>query len=204
MSNENDNDLEPLFNSAERAIKFALTFEGRPERPAMNRSYVSPISDGIKQAGSRLSGLDGAAQAGIIRTKMRALGKTADAILIARSAPRTVRCHGCGCDTKRHPVWQSAINYLTDEVGPMLKSRGYVVRELRELLVMRAFGESILLKDIGDKFELDEKTMTAYNGKVTRWLKGQKANHHSDAMEGVENAAWRDIESALTDCGIVG
>lgn len=79
----------PLFESAHGALVFAFNFSGQCyDRPMMNR-LASPAVG----SGKGLVGLDGAAQAGMIRAEVQTLGKLAEAIIIARIAPRTVPCH---------------------------------------------------------------------------------------------------------------
>lgn len=192
---------EPLFRSAHAALKFAVNFSMSPERPAMNRAYRSPISDGIPSSGNGLAGLDGAAQAGIITAKMKALGEVSNAILEARVAKRTVECacrRPCCSGSMINPTWQSAINRLADEIGPLLKGR-YMCHAIRSLLVARLFGDSATLKAIGEKYDCSEDTLQAHNARIKRWLNGQKKTAISEVVKGSEQEAWEQIETLLRE-----
>ena len=79
-------EAEPLFINAHSALVFAFNFSGQCyDRPMMNRMAAPSVG-----TGKGLVGLDGAAQAGMIRGEVKSLGKLAEAILIARFAPHSM------------------------------------------------------------------------------------------------------------------
>jgi hypothetical protein len=76
------------FSSGHDALVFAFNVSDQAyDRPMMNRLAAAIYRE------RRLAGLEAPAQAGMIRAEVQAMGKLAEAIIIARIAPRSVPCH---------------------------------------------------------------------------------------------------------------
>lgn len=87
------------FSSGHDALIFAFNVSDQAyDRPMMNRLAAPSIGKG------GLAGLEAPAQAGMIRAEVQAMGKLAEAILIARIAPRSMPCHcrSACCAGHRH------------------------------------------------------------------------------------------------------
>ena len=99
------------FNNAHAAIAFALNFASKTyQRPMINR-MAYPSSIGLNSLG----GLDGAAQAGMIRAELAKMGHVKEAMIIARMAPRKLPCScrsACCAGTITNPEWLQAIHIL--------------------------------------------------------------------------------------------
>lgn len=185
-----------LFRSVESALRFAFD----PERVACNRPGISRrMSAGGGEPGA-LSGLNGAAQAGIIRRRIATLPHLQQSLLVARYAPALVPC-GCGqpCCAKWRPnfEWQGAIRIIADhaKVEPL---KG--CKPEQEVLL------SILAKHFGHRVEsvvvvaadkgVSNGTASNHTGKVRRWLYGEAG---ADRQPGVEEVALLAAQRQLAD-----
>ncbi len=112
-------DQDALFESAHAALVFAFNISNQCfDRPPLARLAINPLpSSGDSLSG--LSGLDGAAQAGMIRAEVHALGSLPENLLIARFAPRShpCSCRSKCCSGKQHNMeWRNAIAWLANHV----------------------------------------------------------------------------------------
>lgn len=198
--------FEPLFDNAHGALVFAFNFSGQSfDRPLMNRLAAPGVG-----TGKGLVGLDGAAQAGMIRAEVQKLGRLAEAILIARIAPRTSPCSCkavCCSGHKPNKEWTDAVSYLADQVRTSalagctsngLMRREYVVR------YFTAKEQRISLETLADRYEIDRHTVSAHASKVASWFSGVPARGGRSAVPGMESLARDAIEVRLFEIGMVG
>ena len=95
-------DATPPFDSYIDALIFAFNASSENyDRPYMNRVAAPAVG-----SGRGLGGLDGAAQAGMIRAEVRDLGRMREAILLARFAPRWISRFS-------EPIWSRPCPILT-------------------------------------------------------------------------------------------
>lgn len=198
--------LEPLFESAHGALVFAFNFSGQSyDRPMMNR-LASPAFG----TGKGLVGLDGAAQAGMIRAEVQTLGKLAEAILIARIAPRHMPCHcrqSCCSWKKPNKEWTDAIAYLADYVRTTALAGCVSNGMMRREYVVRHFTrkeERISLDELAERHDVNRQTAGAHASKVALLFGGHQAKKDKPAVPGLEGAAMNAIEDRLRDVGMVG
>lgn len=198
--------LEPLFESAHGALVFAFNFSGQCyDRPMMNR-LASPTFG----TGKGLVGLDGAAQAGFIRAEVQALGKLAEAILIARLAPRWMPCHcrqACCSGKKPNKEWTDAIAYLADYVRNTALAGCTANGMMRREYVVRHFSrkeDRTSIEELAERHDIARNTISAHAAKVATLLGGHQAKKDKAAAPGLESAAMNAIEDQLRDIGMVG
>ena len=164
MSEENQ-----LFKSAHAAMTFALNFQGAPTLSVMNRMGQEPS----KVSGKGLSGLDGAAQAGIIRCKLSTLGALHESILVAEIAPRS---HPCSCRSyccsgfTRNQEWSDAISWLCDDVRVNALDGHRTTHPIRRACVEVFFGAKIPVAKIANDLDFSESTASTLIKKVRRYL----------------------------------
>jgi hypothetical protein len=201
VSNTTIAESEPLFSSAEAAMRWAVNFERPPDRPAMNRAYESPISDGILPPSRGLSGENGAIQAGYITRAMGTLGAIPCAILTARVVKKRIECscrRPCCSRSMMNPGFRAQLNQLADEVWPLLTFRKQRIgHQLCFDLVNQTFdtkNKELEAVALADKYGISDDTIGKLNGKIKLWLFGHRGN---GKIRGIENDAWRDIESVL-------
>lgn len=195
-----------LFNSAHSALVFAFNFSGQAyDRPTMNRMAAPSLGNG-----KGLVGLDGAAQAGFILAEVKALGKMAEAILIARLAPRSTPCMcraACCSGQKPNKVWTDAIAFLSDHVRTTALAGCIANGMMRREYVVRYFtrkDDRTSLEDLAKKYDIDRHTVSAHAGKVTAYFAGVQAKKNKPATPGFEEVATNAVEDRLRNIGMVG
>lgn len=180
---------EALFTSAHSALVFAFNFSGQQyDRPMMNRIASPAIG-----SGKGLAGLDGAAQAGMIKAELRALGLIYEAVLIARIAPKWTPCD-CGAPCcggrKTNGEWFDAIGTLTAYAKDALQGC-FSHYNMRNAIVQKYFGVNISLADIADACDVNRDTASSHNARVLKVLKAD------------ESKAWAAIDGRLIAAGMV-
>lgn len=195
-----------LFQNAHGALVFAFNFSGQCyDRPMMNRMASPAIG-----SGKGLVGLDGAAQAGMIRAEVKGMGKLAEAILIARVAPRMTPCScrsSCCSGFKPNKEWTDAVAVLADHVRTTVFAGCVVNGLMRREYLVRYFTKKedrMSLEALAEKCDIVRNTVSAHNAKVATWLGGVPAKKGKPAMPGMEQAAFDAIEDRLRDVGMVG
>lgn len=169
---------EPLFTSAHSALVFAFNASSQAayDRPMMNRLAAPSVG-----SGKGLVGLDAAGQAGFIRAEVATLGKLAEAILMARIAPRWMPCAcraECCSGKKWNKEWVDAISYLSDHMRTTALAGCATNGMMRREYVIRHFtpkDQRISLEVLADKHDVVRNTVTAHAGKVAKNLKAFEA-----------------------------
>lgn len=197
---------ESLFTSAHSALVFAFNFSGQSyDRPVMNR-----MADEPRPAGKGLSGLDGAGQAGMIRSEVKAMGKLAEAILIARHAPQTTPCQcraACCSGYRANKEWINAVAYLADHMRSTALAGCIVNGLMRREYVVRYFTkreQRTSIEALAETYGIDRHTVSAHASKVMAWLGGTQGKKDRPAMPGMETAAVNAIEERMREIGMVG
>lgn len=196
-----NNDTDALFHNAHAALSFCFNFSGQYQRPAMNHAAAP-----ARGLGKGLSGMDGAAQAGIINSELKKLDFLKQAILTARVAPRSMRCECrrlCCSGKMANTDWVRAIDTITDKTKELLNG-SHTDYAMRCALVKRVYDDHSTLDQIAERFDVHRNTAGAHYGHIHRWLLGQKATNISPAVEGIETVAWMQIETILRNAKIVG
>jgi len=196
----------PLFDNAHGALVFAYNYSGQCyDRPMMNRMASPAIG-----SGKGLVGLDGAAQAGMIRAEVKALGKLAEAIIIARIAPRSAPCHcraACCAGKKPNKEWVDAIARLADHVRTTALAGCVANGMMRREYVVRYFtrrDERISLEALAEKHDIHRDTVSAHAAKVALLFGSAQAKKGQPSVPGLESAAMEAIEERLRVIGMVG
>lgn len=195
---------EPLFKSSDDAMRYAFSFAGQAyDRPVMNR-----MADGPHKSGKGLAGLDGAAQAGLIRAELKNIGGLYLAIVTACYAPTTFPCE-CGsacCSGQRVNLeWAEAITAITQAAAGRV-SCGSNMR-LRRTIVANCFLRKSERKPIGDMADycgVHRDTASDHNAKIALWLLGMKARSNSAAVIGEIDKAKEAGHLALYSAGFFG
>lgn len=198
--------LEPLFVNTHGALVFAFNFSGQSyDRPMMNRLAAPAIGSGMG-----LVGLDGAGQAGMIRAEVRALGALAEAILMARIAPRTTPCHcRSACCSGKRPNWEwvNAIAFLADHVRQTAMygccANGLMRRDYVERYFTRK-ADRLSLEALAEKHDINRDTASGHFARVALLFGGAASRKGTPAQIGLEHVAMDAADQRLRDAGIVG
>jgi len=154
-------------------MMFAFNYRGAPALSVMNRMGQDPSG----MPGKGLSGLDGAAQAGIIRCKLHTLGMLHEAILIADIAPRSQPCpcrSSCCSGYTRNQEWSDAVNWLSDNVRENALDGHRTTHPIRRACVEVYFGAKITAVKMAADLEISEDTAGVMIRKVRRYLKSEQ------------------------------
>lgn len=188
-----------LFKSALMAVKFAVNYSNEAY---VGRSTVSKIAEPSKGSENGLIGVEGAAQAGMILSMVKAsTEKMQEACLVARCAAHKLSCScGAACCSKYkfNWAWYESINFLSIEIKRMLDeerkpgTRGMQDDPaLRRALIAKYFGERIRIKELAEACEITDNTVATHSGKITKMLKKS------------EGEAWAAVEVRLRDAEII-
>ena len=187
-------DQEALFDSAHAALVFAFNFAGQHyDRPMLTRMAFPSIGQS-----KGLAGLDGAAQAGMIRAEINALGNLAENVLTARFAPHY---HPCACRSaccggkKTNPEWINAIAWLSNHMRSTAlfgTSADYRIRRTCVLRHFQAKENRQSLDQMANACSINRQTAGAYMSKVSKFIKV------------IEASAYGAISDKLQEIDVVG
>lgn len=191
-------DQEALFDSAHAALVFAFNFSGQHyDRPPLAR-LADKVSRGADvSTGKGLSGLDGAAQAGMIRAEIATLGSLAESVLTARFAPSY---HPCSCRSaccggrKTNPEWINAVAWLANHMRTTALFGTAADYRIRRTCVLRHFqakDRRQSLEQMADHCGIARNTAGAYMSKVAKFLKV------------IESSAYGAISDRLQEIAVV-
>lgn len=182
---------EALFSSAHSALLFAFNASMQQyDRPIINRMAAQDIG-----SGKGLAGLDGAAQAGMIRAELKAIGRLHEAILIARIAPRSTPCTcRAPCCSGRRPnrEWNEALDWLSDYVRTTARAGRTSDYRIRRGCVEMFFGSSMTVSRLAHLCGVTRNTVGAHFARVRKLLKEE------------EGRAQIAIDERLRAAGIIG
>lgn len=193
---------ETLFHSTQSALSFAFNASQNSHgRPMMNRMAAPGTG-----AGNGLGGLDGVAQAGMIRSEVQRLGRVHEAILVARYAPQSTSCacrQPCCSGSRGNGEWLDAIGFLADYVRTTALQGCVVNGLMRRAYVVRYFSakdKRVQLQALAAKHEINTNTVTAHYAKVAAIFAGRRGQSEAP---GVEAIAVSTIDFRLREIGIV-
>lgn len=207
-------EAEPLFSSAHAAIVFALNYNHQQyDKPLMNRLAMKAMPQG-----KGLSGIDGAAQAGMIRGMIGKLSDLECAMLIAYCAPKKLPIPGNHGDKMvvdnkivRVPRWsvnpeyQRALYEVANsgviQIRTMIDQQTF--REIRLACVARCFGEQVNLQEVATKSEKSYPTVKRVHREVREYLLGRNGAGGEPATLGAIQQAMNRAESLFRESGLI-
>lgn len=194
---------DQLFNSAHSAMLFAFNFAHQAyEPPLMNRLAWGPLA-GISKG---LSGNDGAAQSGMILSRLARLTIHQQNVLIAKFAPRTWPCScraPCCSGRKRNDMWEQAISYLAQVAAAEALPGCVSNNRLRVGIIKRIFGDkSMTLEQLAEKTGVHINTAKNHSKAIKRWLLGNR-NVKTAADYGLIDLSLARADSILVEAGII-
>lgn len=132
---------EPLFDSAYAALAFAFRYSTQQYSP----TPMARLMRGTLGSGKGLHGLDGAAQAGIIRAEVNRIREYERSAIVARFA-----------------LDKDGIQAKMNLVPPATASLGTGIhnRRMVDNLVQRHYGKRVHLKDLAETHGVHANTMT--------------------------------------------
>lgn len=129
---------DPLFDSTHSALVFAFNYslQQSPRTPMTSLMRTAPMG-----TGKGLSGLDGAAQAGMVLAEVCRLPDDQHNVIVARYGYVLHECPCCAQDAPSDD-WRTAISELANNIEV-----DWTHRRVRRDIVEMAVGKSIMNKD---------------------------------------------------------
>lgn len=181
---------EPLFRTEAGALLFAMNFtHGTCKKPGLATMMAGP-----SRPGRGLGGLDGAAQAGMIQSRLGRLTRVRQAILIARFTAQHLPCscrQACCRGFRDNPDWQEALGVVIDYARLMGATGTISHYHLARALVSRYFGGKTSFVEVAAKCGVNRDTASKYHSRVIEVLKPE------------EKLARYEAEALLKEAGIV-
>lgn len=151
-----------LFANHDDALMFALRFTSQQyPQSELAKLMKTPGIGG----GKGMIGLDGAAQAGVIKSRIDALGELQRACIIARYSARVETCSCCGSD-KMLEEYRAAILNLANWASQFIGNDNSVQR-IRFAIVQEYFERGNSLGKQAEKINVPKRT--AYDQKKKIW-----------------------------------
>lgn len=194
--------MSPLFKDAHEALTFAFNFS--------HQQYPrSPMFRAILQSrgGRGLGGLDGAAQAGMIKQEVSLLKPLERAYIVARYEPIVIRCHFGNNRHKEYilnKVWVDAMGELSIHIRNRVLLRCVTTTSMRMDYIMRFLPccKHACINALAEKHNASEKTIRNHIKEVKKFFCGNVVNNTRRA--GLEEKAMTAITDRLERSGIIG
>lgn len=201
------NETEILFTSADSALRFAFSYSMQQYSPT---PMARAMRGGNVGTGKGLVGVDGAGQAGMVRSELKEFSDLHLATLIAQFAPAELPCDCTApcCSGKRvNREWADAITYLTEHTAYLFAGSMSHYR-LRRGLIERHFGaqrdahgKKLTLERLAEQCEIHRQTASTHHQKLMAYFRGTKGVNGS---VGVQAVAMQRADELLRDRGFVG
>ncbi|ACR28692.1 hypothetical protein [Burkholderia glumae] len=192
---------EIVFKSAFDAVRFALCYSSQQFGETIMAKRMRGPGGG---SGMGLVGLDGAGQAGMIRSELEKLPELHLCVVVARAAPQQLACecgHPCCSRWRPNIEWQAAISWLTDASAAYCS--GFSHYRVRRAIVEKVFGVKRNLEDIAKDCDANVKTVSNHNAAVRRWIDGNKKSAVAAERVGVSDVAWSAVERRFYELGLL-
>ena len=161
------------------------------------------------RGGKGLGGLDGAAQAGMIKQEVAQLDRLEQAFIVARFAPVCVLCDcgaPCCSGTRSNEEWKHAVyNVLSQHLKEVVLTGCSTTIDMRVDYLRRFFlpkKQRLSIDDLAEKHHVSKNTICNHLASVKIFLVGEKINGAKQA--GLEERAMTAITDRLERSGIIG
>lgn len=194
---------ERLFNSAYSAMVFAFNFAHQAyDPPVMNKLGWGPLN----RISKGLSGTAGAAQSGLILSRLTRLTIPQQNVVVAKFAPHTWPCScraPCCAGKKPNGEWEQAICDLGTIASHDCLDGCSPNRALREGIIRKIFGDNALtLEQLAVRTGVSERTAKSHSILIKRWLCGEK--HPKTGSEvGLIEITLSRAETLLEEAGLI-
>lgn len=177
---------QPLFTSTHQALRWAFSYHGLSSPKSISDIIARMKDKSRPPSGRGLSGLDGAAQAGMILQEVNRLPEQMRMAVIARFAG-TSPCPCCN-QPAVSPLRVEAVEHLAEHVRKVASIAGPLA--LRRGLVRIHYGDKLKMGDIADQCGVHRNTLSNYKAAIRKTL------------EPIDKHAMAQMDEALS--GMVG
>jgi hypothetical protein len=162
---------EPLFPHAHAALVFAFRFSGQSGAAP---TPMAKLIRGPVATGKGLTGLDGAAQSGMIRAEVDAMAPVLRNIIVARFAFE---------EKERLAALLELIPHAAAQLGTGINSRRMV-----DALVQKFFGARVFLRDLADQLGCHANTITPKWGAIRSRFRADEDRAHDEIFHRLQRA----------------
>lgn len=187
---------EAVFPDTDAALRFALRFASQQHSSSQLTGLRGP-----SRTGKGLSGIDGAAQAGMVRAEMAKLTATQRALLIGRYALPELICtcgRPCCCGNMPNPEWSDAVSLLAREATPLFAGRLTYFRLRQRLIGNTLLGARMTDTGLAAEYGVHRQTVAEHAAKIHVALLGTRQ------QTGEVDRAYARVDALLQKAGIVG
>lgn len=175
---------EPLFSSAHTALSFAFTYSDLSHtQAALAESMIAGFGRDRygrpASSGRGLVGLDGAAQAGMIRAIVEREDALTQLVAVARFAKANPKARRAAC--------RALALRMGQDIDRPCSGRSWVV----PALLGRHFGLKVDVGRLADQEDVDPRTIRRWQSEIRKWAKAAEAR------------AMHRLEEALEERGLV-
>ncbi|CAE6958872.1 hypothetical protein [Paraburkholderia domus] len=186
---------EAVFTDTDAALRFALRFASQQHSSSELAGLRGP-----SRSGKGLSGMDGAAQAGMVRAELAKLTLTQRALLIGRYALPDIICtcgRPCCCGHRPNPEWSEAISQLARETTLLFAGRLTYFRLRQTLIGNLLLGLRVTDRSLAAEFGVHRQTVAEHGAKLEAAILGTR--HQAGDFD----RALGRIDLLLHEAGIV-
>ena len=162
---------EPLFPHAHAALVFAFRFSGQSSAAP---TPMAKLMHGPVATGKGLTGLDGAAQAGMIRAEVDTMAPVLRHIIVARFAFE---------DRERLQALMELIPHAAAQIGTGINNLRMV-----DTLVQKYFGARVYLNDLADQLGCHANTITPKWGLIHSRFRADEDMANEEIFERLQRA----------------
>lgn len=182
-----------MFENTQQALVFAYNYTGQNCITAR----LSP--EPLPTTGTGLGGLNGAAQAGMIRAEVSSAGKLIESLITAKYAPMWLPCscgHACCSGKIENREWAESIPYIVLDV---CKNALNGADRTTVVWCVKAYYSGVRPSAtlIAGYAGVHVSTITRNMKDIKAYLRGTKSK------EGIDALAYRTVDRILTKKGIV-
>lgn len=201
------NGIDPVSTGPFRNVDAALAFAMNFAHGTLKKTELARLMGGPSSSGKGLAGLDGAAQAGMIKRALEAMPEVYRYVLVARFAPLSLACpckRPCCRGWRESPEWSEAVDWLAKHILEIGLTANVKSWAFRRAVVSRYFGAKVTFIQIAGDCGVNRDTASALNAKIVDYFRGVRGKGDVAAKKGVEWRARTEIEATLLECGVIG
>jgi hypothetical protein len=150
--------------------------------------------------------MDGAAQAGMIMSRIMMMAPLSQYIIFAQYAPPTLPCdcpRSCCAGKKPNEFWEAVIMEISRASIAAATPGVLSYRVLRDAIIRKMFGVDMDIVDAADRCGLERRQAFNHQSAIKLWLDGAKERKGRAGVRGVRALAFEHINRILVDSGIV-
>jgi hypothetical protein len=184
--------MNELFSNPHDALVFAFNYSSQ-------QYALSPMAKMIKtrtSSGKGLVALDGAAQAGIIQSRMAQLPALQAACIVARYAPRFEECPCCNGRDKLTDTYREALATLAE--WAISHCGGMTLRNMRGAIVRSFFERGVSISEAARSMNVPKATAYDQKARIHKALSELDLAAQRAAGLGIEDMCAQQEEIACT------